>query len=154
MLEIADEDVHRLHFHVRDGATGGIRAMDKYLERLDDIRRIQTYIVGRARREGVPVVENANVDRAIDRRDGARHGCGRAVREPRVTQVDETAGEAAAAEAERPQCLCETFARVTERAALAGARWLGRADQEAAEEAAFSGARHRARADADQRARS
>jgi fructose-1,6-bisphosphatase II len=30
---------------------------------------------------------------------------------------------------------------VTERAALAGARWLGRADQEAAEEAAFAGAR-------------
>jgi fructose-1,6-bisphosphatase II len=30
-------------------------------------------------------------------------------------------------------CLCESFARVTERAALAGARWLGRADQEAAE---------------------
>jgi fructose-1,6-bisphosphatase II len=30
-------------------------------------------------------------------------------------------------------CLCETFGRVTERAALAGARWLGRADQEAAE---------------------
>ena len=33
------------------------------------------------------------------------------------------------------------FARVTERSALAGARWLGRADKEAAEEAAFSGAR-------------
>jgi fructose-1,6-bisphosphatase II len=33
------------------------------------------------------------------------------------------------------------FARVTERAALAGARWLGRADMQAAEEAAFSGAR-------------
>jgi fructose-1,6-bisphosphatase II len=30
-------------------------------------------------------------------------------------------------------CLCETYARSTERAALAGARWLGRADQEAAE---------------------
>ncbi|HEX3806010.1 MAG TPA: class II fructose-bisphosphatase [Gaiellaceae bacterium] len=41
----------------------------------------------------------------------------------------------------RPQCQCETFARVTERAALAGARWLGRADKEAAEDAAFSGAR-------------
>src|SRR2546423_967629 len=41
----------------------------------------------------------------------------------------------------RAQCLCETFARVTERSALAGARWLGRADQDAAEEAAFSGAR-------------
>jgi fructose-1,6-bisphosphatase II len=41
----------------------------------------------------------------------------------------------------RAPCLCESYARVTERAALAGARWLGRADQEAAEEAAFSGAR-------------
>ena len=30
-------------------------------------------------------------------------------------------------------CLCETYARATERAALAGARWLGRADQESAE---------------------
>ena len=30
-------------------------------------------------------------------------------------------------------CICENFARVTERAALAGARWLGRANQEGAE---------------------
>jgi fructose-1,6-bisphosphatase II len=36
-------------------------------------------------------------------------------------------------------CLCESYARVTERAALASARWLGRANQEAAEEAAFNG---------------
>ncbi len=35
--------------------------------------------------------------------------------------------------------MCEQYARVTERAALAGARWLGRADQEAAEEAATAG---------------
>jgi 2-phosphoglycerate kinase len=66
VVEIADEDVHRMHFHIRDAATGGIRAMDKYLDRLDDIRRVQTYIVGRARRESVPVVENANVERTID----------------------------------------------------------------------------------------
>jgi len=38
-------------------------------------------------------------------------------------------------------CPCESFARVTERAALGAARWLGRADKEAAEDAAFSGAR-------------
>ncbi len=38
-------------------------------------------------------------------------------------------------------CLCESFARVTERAALGGARWLGRADQEGAEDAAASGMR-------------
>ena len=30
-------------------------------------------------------------------------------------------------------CMCESYARVTEAAALAGARWLGRADQDAAE---------------------
>jgi len=66
VVEIADADVHRMHFHVRDASTGGIRAMEKYLEKLEDIRRIQTYVVARARREGVPVVENANVDRTID----------------------------------------------------------------------------------------
>jgi fructose-1,6-bisphosphatase II len=39
------------------------------------------------------------------------------------------------------RCLCESYARTTERAALAGARWLGRADELAAEEAAASGMR-------------
>ena len=38
-------------------------------------------------------------------------------------------------------CLCESYARVTERAALAGARWLGRADQEIAEEDAATAMR-------------
>ncbi|MGH3132010.1 MAG: class II fructose-bisphosphatase, partial [Gaiellaceae bacterium] len=46
-------------------------------------------------------------------------------------------------ESERPPgCLCESYARTTERAALAGARWLGRADQDSAEEAAASGMQH------------
>ena len=36
-------------------------------------------------------------------------------------------------------CICESFARSTERAAMAAARWLGRDDQQAAEEAATSG---------------
>jgi fructose-1,6-bisphosphatase II len=36
-------------------------------------------------------------------------------------------------------CLCEAYARATERAALAAARWLGRDDQVAAEDAAASG---------------
>jgi fructose-1,6-bisphosphatase II len=36
----------------------------------------------------------------------------------------------------RGRCPCESFALVTEWAALAGARWLGRDDQDAAEEAA------------------
>jgi fructose-1,6-bisphosphatase II len=55
--------------------------------------------------------------------------------------VTETVGEAVeTAETERRDpCLCESYARATERAALAAARWLGRADQQAAEEAATSG---------------
>ena len=36
-------------------------------------------------------------------------------------------------------CLCESFARVTERAALASARWLGRADEAGAQDAACTG---------------
>ncbi len=39
-------------------------------------------------------------------------------------------------EEQRPTCPCALFARATEWAALAGARWLGRDDQDAAEEAA------------------
>ena len=66
IVEIADEDVHRIHFYVRDVSTGGIRGMGKYLDRLPDIRRIQRYVVGRARRDDVPVIENANVERTID----------------------------------------------------------------------------------------
>jgi fructose-1,6-bisphosphatase II len=42
----------------------------------------------------------------------------------------------------RPACLCESYARVTEGAALAGARWLGRADVDAAEESTFSAMRN------------
>ena len=55
--------------------------------------------------------------------------------------MTETAEREHAAEPEpatAPPCICESFARATERAALAAARWLGRADQEAAEEAAAS----------------
>jgi len=38
-------------------------------------------------------------------------------------------------------CRCQSYARATEAAALATARWLGRAEQEAAEEAAFAAMR-------------
>ncbi|HET7648540.1 MAG TPA: hypothetical protein VFK17_08215 [Gaiellaceae bacterium] len=82
LLEIADEEAHRLHFHFREGATGGSRAMAKYIDRFDDIRRIQTYVCGRARREGVPVVENANVERSIDAVMGLVMDAAERAREP------------------------------------------------------------------------
>ncbi|HUK97262.1 MAG TPA: hypothetical protein VLV46_06360 [Gaiellaceae bacterium] len=66
IVAIPDEEAHRIHFHIRDVTTGGIRPMDKYLDHLDAIRTVQAHLVERAIREGVPVVENANVERAID----------------------------------------------------------------------------------------
>jgi fructose-1,6-bisphosphatase II len=58
----------------------------------------------------------------------------------RMTQLEERKAEPFAGVGQL--CLCEGFARVTEGAALASARWLGRADQAAAQEAAVSGMQH------------
>jgi fructose-1,6-bisphosphatase II len=58
-----------------------------------------------------------------------------------VTDVAAQADGVAAERGTARRCLCESYARTTERAALAGARWLGRADELAAEEAAAAGMR-------------
>jgi 2-phosphoglycerate kinase len=64
VLEVESEEVHRTRFHVRDELTGGVRAMDKYLDQLYEIRQIQDYLVERAERHGVPVIESSNIERA------------------------------------------------------------------------------------------
>jgi 2-phosphoglycerate kinase len=40
--------------------------MQKYVGALPDIRRIQDYLVDRAGRAGVPVVENTRMESAVD----------------------------------------------------------------------------------------
>jgi len=47
-----------------------------------------------------------------------------------VTETVPQPSEAEAAPQNNNLCRCESYARVTERAALAGARWLGRANDE------------------------
>src|SRR5207302_2002829 len=74
-------------------------------------------------------------------RDGARP-LERGTTGESVTQTVEEEAEARTGPPHPRHCLCESYARPTERAALASARWLGRGDQQAAEEAAFSGMRH------------
>jgi 2-phosphoglycerate kinase len=64
VLQVENEQVHRTRFHVRDQLTGGVRAMDKYLDQLYEIRQIQDYLVERAEKHGVPVIESSNVERA------------------------------------------------------------------------------------------
>jgi len=58
-----------------------------------------------------------------------------------VTDVETEPTTGEPEQAPQQPCICESYLRATERAALAAARWLGRADQEAAEEAAASGMR-------------
>jgi 2-phosphoglycerate kinase len=58
VLAIQSEDAHASHFWIRDIASEGARALDKYLDHLGDIRYLQDYIVERADREDVPVIWN------------------------------------------------------------------------------------------------
>jgi 2-phosphoglycerate kinase len=62
VLQISDETAHGQHFFSREA--GEQRPMAKYLDRFDEIRRLQRYIVARAEREGVPVIENESAERA------------------------------------------------------------------------------------------
>jgi 2-phosphoglycerate kinase len=65
VLAIHDEEIHRTHFWIRDAHSDGVRAGDKYIAGLPEIRMIQEYILERARRHDVPVIENESVDDAI-----------------------------------------------------------------------------------------
>jgi 2-phosphoglycerate kinase len=60
VLAIDSEEAHASHFWIRDIASDGARSLDKYLERLSDIRYLQDYIVERAQREDVPVIRNTD----------------------------------------------------------------------------------------------
>jgi 2-phosphoglycerate kinase len=62
VLTIEDEDEHARHFFSRNA--GSERPLTSYLDHLSDIRRLQTFIVGRAEREGVPVIENVSAEQA------------------------------------------------------------------------------------------
>jgi 2-phosphoglycerate kinase len=63
VLAIEDEDEHVRHFRFRDEDSER-RPGPRYLERFADIRRLQELVVARARRAGVPVIENEDADKA------------------------------------------------------------------------------------------
>jgi 2-phosphoglycerate kinase len=66
VLAIEDEEEHTMHFMVRDAGLDGMRPHGKYIERLDDIRRVQDHIVRRAKRHKVPVITNTDMRAATD----------------------------------------------------------------------------------------
>ena len=65
LLVVYNEEVHASNFFVRDLATEGVRPVEKYLHGLGEIRQIQDFLLKRARKSGVPVIENENVDRTV-----------------------------------------------------------------------------------------
>ncbi len=65
VLSIDDAEAHASHFWIRDTDSEGVRPYEKYLDAFDDIRLIQTFILGRARKHRVPVIENGNIEEAI-----------------------------------------------------------------------------------------
>ena len=65
MLAIHDEEIHRTHFWIRDATSDGVRPFDRYIAGLPEIRLIQEYIVERARRNDVPVIENESQRDAV-----------------------------------------------------------------------------------------
>src|ERR671923_1520680 len=58
LLVVGDKDLHRGHFSHRPGT----RPAERYLASFEDIRRLQDHLWERARSEGVPVIDNENVD--------------------------------------------------------------------------------------------
>ncbi len=66
LIAISDEEEHARHFYVRDADSEGLRPMEKYLDALPAIRRIQAELVGRAEEAGVAVIENADREKAVD----------------------------------------------------------------------------------------
>jgi 2-phosphoglycerate kinase len=66
VLAISEEQDHASHFWVRDAGSDALRPVEKYLHALPEIRRIQRYLVERAERAGVAVLDNASLDETVD----------------------------------------------------------------------------------------
>jgi 2-phosphoglycerate kinase len=65
VLAIEDVDLHASHFWVRDARSEGLRPVQKYLDSIMDIRRLQDFILEQARGCGVPIVENGSIELSI-----------------------------------------------------------------------------------------
>lgn len=94
MLTVEDADIHRDRFARREGRTGARRPAAGYVDHFEEIRMLQRWLVRRAEAEGVPVLDVADLDDAVQR--AVEHVLGVALteseRQPDALAVD-TAGE-------------------------------------------------------------
>lgn len=66
VVVVEDEEEHARHFYKRDADSDGLRPNEKYLNALPEIRRLQDYLVRRARDADVPVIANRDREAAVD----------------------------------------------------------------------------------------
>jgi 2-phosphoglycerate kinase len=64
VVAVDDEDLHRSHFYVRAHETRA-RPQERYLNSFGNIRKVQKYIRSLALRNGVPIIQNYNLDSAL-----------------------------------------------------------------------------------------
>ena len=65
VLAIHNEEIHKTHFWIRDAHSDGVRPVDRYIAGMPEIRMIQEYVLERAARNDVPVIENESQNDAI-----------------------------------------------------------------------------------------
>jgi 2-phosphoglycerate kinase len=66
LLVIESEEEHASHFWIRDAVSHGVRPVEKYLESLPAIRRIQSHLVERAQKADIPVIDNSRMETAVE----------------------------------------------------------------------------------------
>jgi 2-phosphoglycerate kinase len=64
VIVVADEDLHRSHFHVRAHDTRN-RPAERYLAHFENIRIIQSHIRSRAESLGIPVISHETMDAGL-----------------------------------------------------------------------------------------
>ena len=64
ILEVPEVEKHKQRFYAR--ADGSLRDPERYIERIDKIRRIQEYTLNRAEKENVEIIRNTDIDSTIN----------------------------------------------------------------------------------------
>ncbi|MBN2168598.1 MAG: zeta toxin family protein [Actinobacteria bacterium] len=65
VLSVSDEAEHMSHFEIREVQTEGNRPFKKYIDNIDNIRRIQDYVLELATEQKVPVFPCHNIDSTV-----------------------------------------------------------------------------------------
>ncbi|PKQ10281.1 MAG: hypothetical protein CVT69_00490 [Actinobacteria bacterium HGW-Actinobacteria-9] len=65
VIGVADEDVHRSHFYIREVQTDGVRPFERYRANFGNIRVLGSYIEDMAHEHGIPVLMSHQLDDTI-----------------------------------------------------------------------------------------